>query len=80
MLIDYDVFVNVPPLDTTNPEKLHTAATVDFRLKPRSKAVDAGVILPNVNDGFAGRAPDLGAYEYGKPLPQYGPRTQRVER
>ena len=80
VLIDYDVFVNVPPLDTTNPEKLHTAATVDFRLKLRSKAVDAGVILPNINDGYAGRAPDLGAYEYGKSLPQYGPRTQRVER
>jgi hypothetical protein len=25
-------------------------------------------------DGFAGRAPDLGAYEVGQPLPVYGPR------
>jgi len=37
-------------------------------------AVDAGVILPNINDGFVGGAPDLGAYELGKPLPTYGPR------
>ena len=37
-------------------------------------AVDAGVILPNINDGFVGTAPDLGAYELGQPLPTYGPR------
>jgi hypothetical protein len=43
-------------------------------LKADSKAVDAGVKIPNVNDGFAGRAPDLGAYERGQPLPVYGPR------
>jgi hypothetical protein len=37
-------------------------------------AVDAGVILPNINDSFSGSAPDLGAYERGQPLPVYGPR------
>src|SRR5439155_16072746 len=37
-------------------------------------AVDAGAILPNINDDFVGRAPDLGAYEYGQPLPTFGPR------
>ena len=35
----------------------------DFRLRPGSGAVDAGCRLPNVNDGFAGSAPDLGALE-----------------
>jgi hypothetical protein len=30
--------------------------------------------LPNVNDDFAGRGPDLGAYETGRPAPRYGPR------
>jgi len=30
--------------------------------------------LPNITDGFLGKAPDLGAYEYGAPLPHYGPR------
>ena len=39
-----------------------------------SVAVDAGVRLPNVNDGFTGKAPDLGAYEVGQPIPHYGPR------
>lgn len=37
-------------------------------------AVDTGVILSNINDGFVGTAPDLGAYELGQPLPTYGPR------
>ena len=30
--------------------------------------------LPNVNDNFTGRAPDLGALESGRPVPHYGPR------
>jgi len=36
-------------------------------------AVDQGEALANINDGFAGSAPDLGAYELGQPLPEYGP-------
>jgi hypothetical protein len=29
--------------------------------------------MPNVNDGFTGKAPDLGALELGQSLPTYGP-------
>lgn len=48
----------------------------DFFPTAQSPAIDQGVeILPNVNDDFAGKAPDLGAIEFGKPLPHYGPRT-----
>jgi hypothetical protein len=47
----------------------------DFTLKPKSKAIDAGVALPNINDNFTGKAPDLGALESGQPLPHYGPRN-----
>jgi hypothetical protein len=46
----------------------------DFRLRPGSVAIDRGVTIPNLNDGFSGKAPDLGALEAGHPLPQYGPR------
>jgi hypothetical protein len=46
----------------------------DLRLKPGSAAVDVGQVLPNINDGYAGKAPDLGAYEVGAALPVYGPR------
>jgi hypothetical protein len=72
--VDYDIFENVRPPDPTAPHAVYYAASFDFRLKPGSKAIDAGVRLANVNDDFAGRAPDLGACEAGKPLPVYGPR------
>jgi hypothetical protein len=52
-------------------------AKIDLRLKEGSAAVDAGEVLPTVNDGFIGKAPDLGAYELGSPLPHYGPRPER---
>jgi len=32
--------------------------------------------VPNVTDGFTGRAPDLGALEVGQPTPVYGPRPR----
>jgi hypothetical protein len=78
VLLDYDIFVNVPRLDaqkTEDVQKLYRAEDFDFRLKPGSAAVDKGVALPNVTDGFAGRAPDLGALEVGQRPFQYGPRT-----
>jgi len=46
----------------------------DLRLKAASGAIDTGVPLDNINDGFKGKAPDLGAYEFGMKLPHYGPR------
>lgn len=46
----------------------------DLRLKAGTAALDAGEALPGINDGFVGKAPDLGAYEFGQPLPHYGPR------
>ena len=75
--IDYDIFESLqPPVapDSSRPGRPYDAIALDFRLKPNSKAVDAGVRLPTINDGFAGKAPDLGAYEVGQPVPVYGPR------
>ena len=44
-------------------------------LKAGCGAVDAGAILPNINDGFVGAAPDLGAFELGQPCTDlHGPR------
>ena len=77
VLLDYDIFENVPALTTEDPGRLHDAKDLDFRLRAGSKAVDAGIILPNVNDGYHGRVPDLGAYERGAPVPHYGPRKSR---
>jgi len=35
-------------------------------------AIDAGIRLPNFNDDFAGEAPDLGAFERGRPPLKFG--------
>ncbi|MEO8764532.1 MAG: right-handed parallel beta-helix repeat-containing protein [Ginsengibacter sp.] len=48
----------------------------DLRLKPGSKAIDAGMYIPNVNSDFSGKAPDCGAYESEQELPHYGPRNR----
>jgi hypothetical protein len=47
---------------------------LNFDLNPSSKAVDAAVVIPTVNEDHLGRAPDLGALEAGRPAPHYGPR------
>ncbi len=72
--IDYSVFVRAAAPDFTKPTQLYSPEQVDLRLRERSRAVDAGIELPGVTDGFRGRAPDLGAYEQGAELPHYGPR------
>ena len=74
VLVDYDVFVNVTKPEMNDPQRLYDPARFDFRLKSGSAAADVGVALPNINDGYTGRAPDLGAYELDRPVPHYGPR------
>lgn len=61
-----------PPADSAKQ-----CEPVDLRLPVGCAAIDAGEPLPGLNDGFAGKAPDLGAYEFGGPLPHYGPRPQK---
>jgi hypothetical protein len=75
VLIDFDVFQKAGIPDKSDPQRLYKPDEFDFRLKPGSDAVDAGTVLPSITDGFAGRAPDLGAYELDQPLPHYGPRN-----
>ena len=77
ILVDYDIFMNVRRLDAQDIpslQKLYKAEDFDFRLKSGSAAVDRGIVLPNVTDGFSGTAPDLGALEVGAAVPRYGPR------
>jgi hypothetical protein len=77
VMLDYDVFEKVIPPDPNNREHVFQLEEFDFRLRAGSAAVDAGCELPTLTEGFTGKAPDLGAYEYGKPLPIYGPRTKQ---
>ena len=51
----------------------------DLRISSGSAAADAALLLPNINDGFTGEGPDIGAYEAGQPLPHYGPRPRGVD-
>ncbi len=44
-----------------------------------SPLVDAGVRLPNINDDYKGKAPDIGMLEYGEDMPHYGPRNSEEE-
>jgi hypothetical protein len=75
-LVDYDVFRNAPLPDFSDPTRVVDPASVDLRLRADSDAIDAGVELPGITDGYSGDAPDLGAYESGRAVPHYGPRTQ----
>ena len=76
--VDYDVFENLRAPDAGNPQAVYHARDLNFRLKPGGKALDAGVPLANINDDYAGKAPDLGAYELGRPVPAYGPGNRGV--
>lgn len=73
VLVDYGVFRNVRAPDPDDPQHLTKPQDYDFSVVPGSAAIDKGVLLPTITDGFTGRAPDLGAFEYGRPLPHYGP-------
>jgi len=46
----------------------------DISLNQNSLAIDAAQPLSNINEGYSGSAPDLGAIEFGESLPVYGVR------
>lgn len=52
----------------------------DITPHARSGAIDKGIRLPNINDGYQGRAPDLGALERGEAMPHYGVRSAGARR
>lgn len=56
-----------PPPFTTVPPHVMT-------LRATCPAVNAGIALPNLSDGYTGAAPDMGAHELGHAPPRYGPR------
>jgi hypothetical protein len=74
VLVNFQIFQNLQPADVNQPTHVYDPDSINFELKAGGLAIDAGVRLPNVNDGFLGAAPDLGALEFGAPLPHYGPR------
>ncbi|HLG40143.1 MAG TPA: right-handed parallel beta-helix repeat-containing protein, partial [Chitinophagaceae bacterium] len=57
-------YANGVPLTGPNPS--------GYFLASNSNGVDDGMVLNNFNDGYMGSAPDIGAYETGKPALQFG--------
>ena len=53
-------------------------AAANFALDPNSPALDAGMVLANITDGYSGDAPDLGALQFGQTQPDYGARVSLV--
>ncbi len=78
MIVDYDVFEDLEKpthaLQRGLPSPVYHAVDLNFELNPTGKAVDAGVLIPNVNHNFNGNAPDLGALELGGSAVIYGAR------
>ena len=52
---------------------------IDPELAEGSRAVDAGIRIPNINDGFKGKAPDIGSREKGGIPPHFGPRPEHTD-
>lgn len=73
VIVALDIFAAKPSFPV--PSARHEPP--DLRLRAGSSACDAGQVLPNINDAFHGKAPDLGAHELGDPLPHYGPRPKK---
>jgi hypothetical protein len=72
--VDYDIFESLAPPDPARRYHIYHSMDLNFRLKANSKAIDAGEVLPTINDDFTGKAPDLGALELNQKEPHYGPR------
>ena len=67
--LDLSVFAS-PVTIPANPVGVN--APPNLELVAGGAAIDRGEALAGFNDGFTGNAPDLGAYELGKPIPVYG--------
>jgi hypothetical protein len=66
--VRYGVF----PTDMGGGEKKNITDPVVNLPNP---VIDAGTPLPNFNDGYTGKAPDLGAFEVGAPPLEFGRRA-----
>jgi hypothetical protein len=67
-----ELFANVPE---PKKDERYPLDNLDFRLRPGTPVIDAGLVIPNINEDYTGKAPDLGAIEFGEPMPHYGPRN-----
>ncbi len=64
----------VPPADAY---KVYEPDKLNFSLAEKSDAIDKGVDLGCFSGSYKGKAPDLGALEFGEPFPQVGRRIKK---
>jgi hypothetical protein len=58
--------VTARSFDNSGTDPLYTAAgSGDFSVQPGSPAIDRGTVIGGITDGYAGSAPDIGAFESG---------------
>ena len=77
---DYDLFNGrIQTYEGSEPHGIRGVPIYDpnngdneFALAPDSPGYDAGVRIPNFNDDFTGKAPDMGAHEAGTPPMRFG--------
>ncbi|MCH7810640.1 MAG: hypothetical protein IH863_08670, partial [Chloroflexi bacterium] len=68
-------YYSLAEVQTSTGQETHGITASDFawdaELRPLagSPLIDAGVIIPGVNDGYSGAAPDIGAIEFGAASP-----------
>jgi hypothetical protein len=82
---DYDLYSGeITAAEGAEPHGIHADPIYDpgngkgeFALDSSSPGYDAGVVLPNFNDGFTGSAPDMGAHESGTPALEFGVEAYR---
>ncbi len=74
-IVGYGALAKMTMPDRKDIARIYDPEGLDFRPAARSPLIDAGVALPTINDGFAGKAPDIGAVESGRAPVAYGPRT-----
>ena len=73
-MVDWSIFRKASPPAPGDPTRLYRPEDFDFTLAPGAAAIDTGTVLPGITDGYTGKAPDLGALEFGRPMPSFGPR------
>jgi hypothetical protein len=67
---DFDLRLRYLPLDAKTPER---GPGIDPEIF-QGAAIGAGILLPTINDDHEFHAPDLGAYQFAREIPHYGPR------
>lgn len=78
--IDSTAFANFKFPSPPAPEPNYYYQPQDLRPAPScTSVVDQALLIPNVNDTYIGKGPDIGAYEAGQDLPVYGPRPDGVD-